>query len=368
MITACWMPTPLLAFDLWPEFQSVIDSKKISEVEDKISSEYSSDVLTFSLPLSSPYMFAQNPNRFELGMGSLSGKEFFIQQKLALKKELAPRFYFDFRWWDHGDYDQESSQYLWGLSYKVTSQFSFGLLGSAYHRKDRNDFGAEARYQIMSHSSVALIYFLPDFQKNKRTRETSRWGEAPQIITLKYQSITAHFFEAYLKWEPEYSEKFTDRTDRYSAERMQAGLIYDRGDSFRGQFQFQQKSENENSVERDSTFSQLRLETKDFFTPRNITLGWAQYFRKFEGLTEGSREYYDFLPYAWYQPSKWAFGFDVNQQVKSNQKDETEGRINLKYEEKFQDSAALSFYFTFDADSLSSQPWEGGGAHFYALF
>lgn len=359
------------AFDLWPEYQSVYDTYSISKARGLVHSEYGSDYLTFSLPASSSPEFEKSNERYELSLGSISGKEFLIQQKLKLDKKLNEKIDFSFKWWDQGDYDQESSQFLWGLRHQLQKDWHFGLIGSAYHKKSRNDVGAEITHVTDNKNKIQFIIFRPDFQKNKRTRETAKWQTAPTIYTLKLTRLTDKLYrEFFLKFEPEYHETFTDSTNFNKAQRASAGAQLTNL-NYALQLQADTKTESTNSTSGKDRYQllQSRFEKKSSYNNRPVLFGLGYFQRHFESATTSSKEMHDIIPYAWVNLSSWDIGFDVSQNVNTSNKDRLNGRLNTKWSHEFSNESKLAFYFTFDADRLgSSETWEGGGAHFFAHF
>lgn len=363
-------------FDSYPEYQSLIDSRRTDQVLNAIDSEYSSDVLQFSPPITYFTDFESSEKRLDLSFGSLNGKQFLIQQRLKLEQQLNQDWHFKLNGWQHGDYDQNSTQFLWGLSRSVTPQLRFGLIGNAYFEKSKNDLGFEFTKSENKNSLWQMSYLRPDFQRNSRSDTDERWGVAPQLLSIKYfnQGVASSNL-VFIKIEPHQSKYWVGTNESLSAKRTAFGWAHIR-DEFRLQLQSDFKNEVYNNVKSDSAYTQTRIE-KDFnHRTQSYTYGTGYFYRRFQ-MTSHFAEFHDVLPFIWWHKNDWSLGYDLtihNAQdsgriSKSAYDDQLENRLNAKWRHPFSKQAELNVLFSFDLDQFGgSKTWEGGAANFVATF
>ena len=360
-----------MAFDLMPSQQSVIDTARVSEVFNDISSEYSSDVQTFSWPAA--YHSRGDNSGIWLSLGSLSSKEFLVEQLVQFNKNLTQKLQFDFNWWQQGNYDQTSDNFVWSLSYRLPMSWRLGVLGNSFYQKARNDLGFMIEKTTANQKKIIFSIFQPDFQRNKRADTSKRWGEEPVVYYLELQGHESSAIKKiFYRLEPEFTETDTASSDVYKAERNTFGTDIEK-DFFYLQTQFENKIENVSGADSKYQFWQARwgVQTSDASWPMTrwpMEFGLAYYSRLFDLPSEGKVKIQDVIPFVWLYLKQWGVGLDASNHLHSEQKDQVESRLNLKWSPELDEKSQLSLFFTFDVDSFSGQPWEGGGATFATWF
>ena len=143
-----------------PQYQTSVDQKNMDFSLSRLDGEYSSHLLNFSLPLETK----MTANSLNMSIGSLSGKEFLIQQKLQIHKDLNEHVPFRFFWWQDGDREADSEHFLWSLGYNLNPKLRAYIIGNSFNNKARNDVGIELNYHNNESSKLKFVYLKPDFQ------------------------------------------------------------------------------------------------------------------------------------------------------------------------------------------------------------
>ena len=350
------------AFDTLPEYQTTVDQKPTSFNLSKIDSEYSSHLLNYSMPLH----LENSKNSLVMSIGSLSGKEFLIQQKLHVHKDLNEYVPFRFFWWQDGDREKDAEQFLWSLGFKPTKRTQVNGIGNSFNNKARNDVGLEINFAQSDEASWKFVYYKPDFQKNKRNLSTDRWGTSPQMFFLGYENQSLDLF---VRHEPENDSFDTVSTDTSDIAKNTLGLTW-RSENAVLQFQYDHIDETVNTVETELQRIMSRYYHWLDCGDHKIRAGLAYFSWQYD---QGQKfaNFNDVVPNIQMDYGSFTYSYDVTFRHSTGDstlseyadKDEIENRFVAKWNAVTSENSLFALTFTFDLDNLEDEPWEGGAAN-----
>lgn len=389
---------PVYAIELFPEY-SYFNPSDSAELEgpERIDGEYFSDTLTFRRLLTDPAQRWTLQNRYDLAIGSLSGKEFFENQTLFVSTKMAEALELRLIFFRDRDFEQSHSQFTMELIYWLNTQWGLAVNGSPSYDKSDDDIGLALIHSGFLDGESRLFVNFPNFQLDKRSAQGETWssGRAPMAMGLVSRSRT---HEVAVRHETATELNIPIEQKRYSFKRTSAQAKrwwdVDLQNTVATQFFYENKAEGqsptgggtvtERFLNRDR-FS-ARLEWSHLRGVQSFTSGLSYEHRRYavagESLSQNT-----ILPYAWWAlPWKGdaAFEYRVKFGADTAFFDSTgpvafvtepshtyriDMRGNIVLDMKSSDKWSLNFLFTFDADLNDSDTlWEGGAAQFRIYF
>lgn len=370
------------------------EEAKIVNGPDVIDGEYYSDILAFRNQLLKDYNFMKATNAYDIYLGSISSKQFAIQQRLKVNQKLSDHIYFDLIYINKENFEIAREQFLTGLSYNISQRLSLSFYTSLYSFKDQNDIGISGEFKISNNHKLRLFINSADFGFNQRNQVNAQDNSRPFNIGLDGQWINDNFefINYYVFINTLVEREFLDLNQIYIFDEKRSG--------FRGRM----KLSSVNYFNFDLDFSQGReglfssnipdpvndkLYDRSSFTILNQveTLNWIfgyEYNYRYWQSDQGNIQHSNFLPHVWYKittnsksylPTNIDLGLESSlHSAKGNKSlrsisDENEAlnsRFNLRLIYKISENSTLNFLLSADLDDKFS--WEGGGGQFNVYF
>lgn len=346
-------------------------------------SEAASDFLTYQHPLSWENQWLRGQKVFDLSVGSISSKQFLIQERIKLSQPLTENLEFHFHWMREGDFEQDRSQVPLELKYKVNTLFALSFFGSPALYKSEDDLGLSLFLTPSSEWEIRLSGAWGDYDRNQRNLKSDKWSEPPFSTTLSAQWLPTNEKDEFIYTEAHW-ERPSQRTDNglvtqdlsYESISASGWLTRNGGQGFGGRFLYDRAFASDGTSPRTRKRSLNQLEYTFIMGPHIVRPGLNYFYR--ESRFNGEQIIYrELLPSIWMQliPRSWSWGTGIpslgydatvfHKQEKSSTERDLEHRLNIKYDMQFKMSGQLALLFTFDLDHFgSSQTWEGGAAQF----
>lgn len=386
------------AFEVAPEYTFFNESDALDfDGPEKINGEYYSDVAAFRRRLSDPEQRWTMTNHYDVIAGSLSGKEFYENQKLFLSKKLLPQIEARVLWFRDRDFEQSHSQLTLELLYWWNSSWAVAVNGSPSYEKSQNDVGLALVSSGFLEGESRIYVNFPNFQLNKRSINGERWGDGRAPMAMGFVSRSrAH--EAAFRYESPLELVAPDDLRIYNFKRTTAQLKkwFDFADnrSLATFLFYENKFEGEAPMAGGTVLSQFR--TRERWSGR---MEWTQpiaasmlnvglsYEHRIYTVAHESFRTENYLPYAWYTlpwkthdtfEHRWRVGidsafFDASAPTTFLTEDidtyRIDSRLNIALDLQTTDVWTLNLLFTFDTDTQNSDtPWEGGAAQLRIYF
>lgn len=386
---ALWVFTSSVsaAYESFPEFRG-LDTTEASSFDrpQDITSEYSSDFVTYLKPLSWDHSFYFSGQAYDVSAGSLSSKEFQLDQRLKVYKALNPFLEFRLSWFQDRDLEEDASGQIVEMIYWTPARVGLSVYGNLSLFKSENDLGM-AVLRRSEEGEVRLFVTLPDFQRNQRNLNSDRWDTAPVVygFLLRRQPKPNIYSEISLRYEAPARWEFPDQQKAYDYQRQtlqvslqrrnwSLRLFADRKHESQGPLS---GSSVTNEVwQRDRHFAYLDREMDLAGRPLRVGIHWfhRDYLKMNQTLI-----YRDIIPVLWYEWSpNWDLGYDStlhwvadygNLLSESPKSFGTQHRLNLGFNHAFHKAGKLRLLMTVDLDRFGSgETWEGGAAQLQLNF
>lgn len=381
------------SFESYPEFQFA-DKNEYSDFDDPnlISGEFSSDQMNYWTPLDWVFKSWQSPRWFSTSIGSVSTKEFHIDQRLHLRERLHEHLEFRVTWFQDDQWENQRDQAVMELITWFTPQWGVGVVSSLFFHKENNDLGLALIRKKQHHSESRLYVTWPNFQYNIRTHDADKWADHknPRVLgyVLRQKNLEVSFRTESLSrfmWSSE---------DRYHNHQRWTGQIQWRKDlRERGHHWFavrafgDHKIEGEGPTSGSSTVSPQSRSTRRWILslnrgltigPHDLRISLNGLYRSYE-LNAQSLKLQTLLPAIWWTlpwrgPAdfrrRWEVGLDSSLHNTFNDDQILVGarprytedhRLNLAWTWSFNEKAEIRWLFTFDLDRFGTgETWEGG--------
>lgn len=397
-----------VGFDAVPEYRHGRRDLPIQETIDKIDAEYSSDFLQYQLlkpqdqlmPASSSTeslrRWLTGHDVYQFSVGSLSNKNFLVEQRLRLTRPLAGPVEFRLTWFEESDWDENQKDFYWELRHQWHQPWKFFLFGNVAYEKSENDVGFGAEVGANGRSLWRASLMLPDFQRNQRSSDGTKWHRPPQVWSVTGHHLTKDdHVRYYARYEP--PSILLNHTDdaQNEFEKMTLGLAARQSLNahvWHYQIHFDTKKELNRGIsnpdpqtEYQSQRTWLTIHRSFDLYERFLSAGLAAHYRVFNKNSLRA-SFQDLVPNLWiyshaHEHSDWshqyAAGVDAtfhalknpDQLLSDNDRQSLEGRLNFKYIFNFENRGSLSFLLSADIDEMgSSRTWEGGAAQMDLLF
>ena len=375
------------SFDRQYEYRSFSEKEmELSDYFDKIDSEYSSDILTYSLPLAEEARFQAANKAITATLGSLSRREFAKDVRLKIKHNLSDKVDFKYNYIEQEDYENSQTHSIIEFVYRASHKIHFSSFADLDFAKINNNVGFSISYLPKLNHEIRFFYNLVQFDRNKRNPDPDRFSKEPYSMGF----VGRYYGEKFgrLKYF-EYGFLNETPTDwmlpsdnlRYKYQRWMGTLRYinpvsemetisifyqvdDRRDK-------REEIASENLIQKSSLERnqlQVNYNTRDF---ERFELDSGSYFvyRNLDS-TGLRREGMDLVPYVTLHFNKnegasgfWSFGYDISADVIEETR--LEHRGNIYWTARFKDNAYLKLAATLDVDDIS---WEGGSGQFVTEF
>lgn len=386
--------TPALAFESLPEFRG-LDEAEASALDSPrlIDPEYTSDFLNYQKPLEWESAWWSHPLGFDFSVGSLSGKEFLVDQRLRFTAPLTERLNFNFFWVSDRDLEDDFTASVLELTYFLTAHVGVAGYTSLSKDKAEDDAGAALLFR-RDHRESRLYFTLLDFQRNQRNRESDRWRDnkaAKAFGFISRENVreggrVRRWREWSYRFEPEAHREFPDSNRDYFYQRQAVQLRgfqrQESGSSAAWRVNWDDKMEtdivsgSEDKVRRQRAWFQTEagMPAND----KTWRFGLNHIWRRYTG-TNRHAEFRDWSPFFWlegperltdYGSHQWRIGYDVvlgwiesqgGWLPADTESYADEHRLNLSHSWKFARNGRIDALLTFDLDRLGSgETWEGG--------
>lgn len=361
---------------------------------ESIDGEYYSDLLAFRHNLITDYNFLSANNAYDIYVGSVSSKQFAIQQRLKLNQQISEKLFFDLVYIDKENLEEAREQFLTGLTYKLSKAFSLSAYGSLFSDKSQNDVGFAVNVNLQSNHQLRLFMNLIDFDFTERNQVDAVDQKSPRHFGLMGRILQDQFqfVEYYLYKNSSVVRDFTQIDQRYVFEETRAGL---RGrqkitsnyylnfdvDVFTGKEGQSSLSAFDPATDfnwqRDGLKALIQVEKE------NLLMG-LEYNYRYWSAQQGAVQHSNIMPHVWYQfrlkdtiflPQRIDTGLEasfheasgpMNLRSSTDANSDINSRFNLRLHYEFSKTAFLNLLLSADLDDKFS--WEGGAGQFQMLF
>ena len=386
------------SFVVFPEFQSFEPrANQKFGWPSQVDSEYSSDVLTYQKPFQWESDFFSQTKAFDLSTGSLSGKEFLVQDRLRIHHHLTESLEFRFTYFRQGDWEIDQNAQILELAYWFSKKWGVSAYGEVFRDKANNNAGLALLYKPNEQSEWRAYLTQIEFSRNQRNSEPDRFLQEP----IKYGFIGRQFFEQgfFQVWahnEPRSSLLIPQQEQRVlNHQGWQSGVFWAPNEvswwNPRFEFVFDRFHSDEQLDTGFQVFDQRRLQARieweKWLGPHRLRPGVAFFYRQYS-MDEATSLFSDQLPFVWFLMNRtyrtnfvWEheLGLEMTRSQgrfalemamdRPERQDRYEGRLNYRSQFSFKDYGDLALLFTFDLDEFGSgRTWEGGNVQFRAYF
>jgi hypothetical protein len=353
------------AYELNPEYRHVWQERDITYTLGKLDSEYTSDVLLYDIQLDTEAQWLAGQDRYDVGVGSVTGKEFLQKQRLRLTRDLGARAYFQFQFFQELDFESEMNEFYWavgGTPFAAVPSLTIELFGNTDFQKSSNDVGLAIAKTFERVGAFRLTVFRPDFQRNKRQIDGVTWLKEPWSYNLRFiDKRLQHRWT--VRFDPE-----SERRDQLRAEDQSRTSVVVTGKSRFYRFQFKDRHDELNG---EVLKAQQILAGVQWDGP--VRLGTDVLYRKFSRGNTSAR-LFELWPNVWYSfpRSHWAMGLEaltVDENDPQNvltkiSGDRIETRLNFTYTIAMGERGSLRLLMAADLDRRDGGGlWEGGAGH-----
>jgi hypothetical protein len=144
----CW-PAGALAFESTPEFQSLTEEEASAfEGPERLGSEYTSDVHSYSKPLGWEYAWLTSDIVFDGAVGSTSAVHFMLDARLKARAVIVPeRLEFRFTWFDESHREREARHAVLEIVGWLHPWVGLSVYGEPSLYKRKADLGGRGRHR-----------------------------------------------------------------------------------------------------------------------------------------------------------------------------------------------------------------------------
>ena len=229
-------PGSALGFEWLPEFQSLDEN----EPEDfqgphRLGSEYTSDIHSYSKPLTWESAWLASPIVFDGTVGSTSAVEFMVDSRAKAWAELIPgRLDFRFTWFDHGDQERDTRHAVLELVAWLHPKVGVSVYGEPTLNKRQSDLGGALLVRPTPRHELRLFLTRVDLVRGNRSNrpETFAEGGEPWSTGLVGRVFRApergprDFLEYAVRWEHRTRWQFLEERSEYQYEKRFASLFF----------------------------------------------------------------------------------------------------------------------------------------------
>ncbi len=384
-----------MAFESLPEYRGLSESETLLDSPRLLDTEYTSDFINYQKPLEWESWWWSKNVGLDFSVGSLSGKEFLIDQRVRIESRLTERVGFKFFWVSDRDLEDDFTNQIIELEFEVNPKLAVAAYTSLSKDKAEDDVGL-ALIHRQSEIETRLYISLLDFQRNKRNRDTDRFrdGKGPLAYgivsrkNLREGSLVHRWQEWSWRLEPKSRWEFPVNSREYEHQRQVVQIRefsrVETGHTYSWRLDWDDKQESgvtagvPGQVRRQRVWAQA-----EFGRPLNsqfIRYGLHHIWRRFTGLNQHA-EFRDWMPFVWwegpaevtsYGSRQWQVGYDVVVGTteshggwipEDRNEHYVEHRLNGVHRWRFHENGAVDAIITFDLDRFGTgETWEGGSA------
>lgn len=374
-------------------FFGSLESDKINTPED-IDGEYYSDILAFRHSLVSDYNFFSSQNAYDIYVGSISSKQFAIQQRLKLNQKISDQLTFNLAYLEIENFEIGREQFISGLTYSLNSKLSFSAYTSLFSNKDQNDIGTSLNINLNSNHTITFFVNFIDFGFNKRNQIEAVDQKNPLHFGLQGQWLndTFEFLNYYIFQNSSVSREFTLSDERYVFEESKIGfngrLKILNSTYYNFDISAFQSEEGKTKISSPDPLLDIKFNRNGFMTLNqleidNLILG-LEYNYRYWISNQGNVQHSNLIPHIWYKkhfpkykyfPHRLDFGLETSIHSAQGPKAlrhsldsefDVNSRFNTRLHFEFSKTAFLNLLLSADIDDKFS--WEGGGGQFQILF
>lgn len=379
------------AFDRQYEYRSFSEKElEVADYFDKIDSEYTSDILTYSFSPEEEAQFQLSDKKFLASFGSLSRREFMKDMRLKIKQDLSPRVDFKYNYVEQEDYENSQTHSVIEMIWKTADKFRVSVFADLDFQKVNDNIGVSLSYLPRLNHEIKIFYNMVQFDRNKRNADDDRFEKKPYTVGLigrysKSKNNSNEYLEYGFIQETKTNWILPSRDLNYEYQRWMGTIRYvnpvNDKETFSFFYQVDHRDQSKEQISTVTKLNNLDLLRNQFqfnyskrdFENFDLESGLYTVYRDAEVLS-GQWTYYDFVPYATVHFNRdldalgfWSFGYDID--IHRQEKKEAtvfkdtrlEHRANIFWTAKFRNNAYLKLAATLDTDDIS---WEGGNGQF----
>ncbi len=383
------------SFDRQYEYRSFSEKEmEVPDYFDKIDSEYTSDILTYSITPTEEVLFQETDKQFLISLGSLSRREFMKDARLKIKQKLNDKIDFKYNYLEQKDFENSQTHSVAEFVIKPLQKVHFSAFAELDFSKVNDNVGFSFSYLPQMNHEVKFFYNMVQFDRNKRNSLDDRFNKKPYTFGFvgrhtKEKFGKIKYFEYGFLNETSVEWIFPTQDINYEYQRWMGTLRYlnpiNEFETFAIFYQLDHRNDLKEALSTEVPISSLDLQRNQLqLNYNNIN------FEKFEldsgsyivyrdaNLLTGIARYLDVVPYATFHFNKdkdsaefWSLGYDVDihrtdkKDSISKQDTKINHRGNVFWTARFNPQAYLKLAGTLDIDDLS---WEGGNGKFVMEF
>ncbi len=368
--------------------------EKVINGPELIDGEYYSDVLAFRNPLIKDYNFSKATNAYDIYLGSISSKQFAIQQRLKLSQKINDFIKFDLVYINKENFEIAREQFLPGLTFAITNNLSLSAYTSLYSYKDQNDLGVSGEIKFSKNHRLNLFLNSADFGFNQRNQVNAKDKSSPLNYGLNGSWLNENFeflnYYAYINKPLE--REFLDSNQTYVFDEKRLGFrgrikttanYYLNFDLDLSQGREGLYSSSVPDPVNDKIFDRTSVTTLQQLETLFWIVGYEYNYRYWQS-PQGNVQHSNFLPHIWYKiatnsrsylPTNIDLGLETslnsgqgNKDLRSvsDQNEDINSRFNLRLVYEISENSTINFLLSADIDDKFS--WEGGGGQFNIYF
>ncbi|MGE4130426.1 MAG: hypothetical protein AB7F86_02245 [Bdellovibrionales bacterium] len=361
------------------------------DTADSWNSEVSSDFIQYQRPLVMEGVYLQQPQIYDLSVGSLSGQQFLFYQRLKMEKNLldALKFKIDWRW--ERDYEMDRQTLPIELEARLTPEFSIGAFSELSYHKAEDDVGVAFYWRPTAQWEQQASVEFGDFQRNERNVQPDRWSRAPVAYVLSSlhrpgQESTPDFDRLEVFYQPKTvrsqsgSPQTTLALQSVSVATLRSvARFLSLGGRVYAEEAYSEDHSNSLIRRRQRILAQAQ---SGFTTGRYRLEPGVNYFYRESRTNHETDIRRELLPSLnFYLPDqtrswgflKWQITYDVNfydqDSTRYYDQRKIEHRLGVKSGFQFRHGGELTLLMGFDVDQFgTSRTWEGGAGQFQVSF
>ncbi|MDC0980285.1 hypothetical protein OAQ84_00975 [Bdellovibrionales bacterium] len=144
-----------------------------------VDSEYTSDLLTYSISPEWEGSFQRSDHAFDATVGSLGAKHFFVRRRLKVREELLEKFNFQLTYFDHSDFDTHQKHLVAEFDTFWSNHWGVALYSELFYEKRRDDIGVALLFDSGEKQRIRLFYSATDFSRNERNENSDTFSQEP---------------------------------------------------------------------------------------------------------------------------------------------------------------------------------------------
>ncbi len=393
------------AYDIYPEYQGFSEAEmEYLGSPGAVDSEYQSLVSTYSPDLLWERQWAGHARAYDLSVGSLSNKHFFLYSRLKTEMPLTQSWRLNFIYFSQRDRETDQVRHILELTKKIAPTVDLHFYGEPSLFKRETDLGMALTWRATHALSTRLYVTSHDITRNDHTdrQDSFKARRNPHSIGLSSQWKSADLsLSTGVRYDTptDWIQPLDEVSKRYQKQVLFANALLDlpNKQSFSGRVQWDVTTKSQESLPDGGKTAEQSWYARRLQSELQWTHGLeSDQWRFVSGFTHASREWrnakgqqlshFNEMPSATIRRRgpRRSDGFDTLQLeyeltvfrafgdaelMPIQNRDRLESRLQTAYEFKLRGSSRLLLALNFDLDEASPVPtFEGGHAMFRADF